>query len=136
VLVKVDRASMKNALEVRVPFLDHTVVEWANAMPTDLKIRRGHRKYVLKQMLKGLLPAEVLQRSKQGFGIPIKHWFREDLADFSRDMLLSPASRSTQFLEKRAVERLLDGHRRGTRDLSRRLWAVLWLEQWCRCFGI
>ncbi|MCH7885882.1 MAG: asparagine synthase (glutamine-hydrolyzing) [Planctomycetes bacterium] len=136
ILVKVDRTSMMHALEVRVPFLDHRVVEWTNAMPTNMKIRGGVRKYVLKRLLADLLPAEILERGKRGFGIPIKHWFRSDLDGFARDMLLSPSSRSQQFFRPDAVRRLLDGHGRGLRDLSRRLWTVLWFEQWCRLSGV
>ena len=136
ILVKVDRTAMKNSLEVRVPFLDHTVVEWVNAMPTDMKLRGNRRKYVLKQVLRDLLPAEVLDRGKRGFGMPIKHWFRGDLDGFARDLLLSPSNRSQRFFRPDAVRRLLDGHQRGLRDLSRRVWAVLWFEQWCRTFGI
>ena len=127
---------MMHALEVRVPFLDHRVVEWTNAMPTDMKIRGGVRKYALKRLLSDLLPADIMTRGKRGFGIPIKHWFRSDLDGFARDMLLSPNSRSQQFFRADAVRRLLDGHGRGLRDLSRRLWTVLWFEQWCRLSGV
>lgn len=136
ILVKVDRASMKNSLEVRVPFLDHTVVEWVNAMPTELKIRGRQRKRILKRMLAGDIPKEILERGKRGFGIPIRHWFRGNLDDFARDLLLSPQARSRQFFRPESVEQLLTGHRRGLRDLSRRLWAALWFEQWCRVFRV
>ncbi len=135
VLVKVDRTSMKHALEVRVPFLDHTVVEWVSAMPVDMKIRRGAQKYVLKRMLEDLLPPVILGRPKRGFGIPLQRWFRDDLNSFARDLLLSPQSRGRAILRPEAVQRLLDAHRRGGRDFGARLWALLWLEQWLRCHG-
>ncbi len=136
VLVKVDRTSMKSALEVRVPFLDHTVVEWVNAMPTDMKLRGGCSKYILKRMLHDLLPADILQRPKRGFGIPIRNWLRGDLVSFAHDLLLSPNSRCARLFDRAELSRLVERHQRGPRDLSRRLWALLWLEQWCRCFGM
>jgi asparagine synthase (glutamine-hydrolysing) len=127
---------MKHALEVRVPFLDHTVMEWVNAMPTSMKLRGGVQKYVLKKMLADLLPAEILQRSKKGFGIPMNHWFRGDLDGFARDLLLGPDNRSRRFFRLERISALLEGHRRNRRDLSTRLWALLWFEQWCRSLNV
>jgi len=136
VLVKVDRAAMKNALEVRVPFLDHRVVELVNSMPSELKLNGNTSKYVLRRMLKDLVPPQVLSGPKRGFGIPIRDWFRGQLEPFARDLLLSASTRSSRFLRRSAVQGLLDSHQRGGRDLSDRIWALLVLEEWCRRFSI
>jgi asparagine synthase (glutamine-hydrolysing) len=132
VLVKVDRAALKSALEVRVPFLDHRIVELVNAMPLSMKLREGTTKYVLRRTLADLVPPEILHGPKQGFGIPIRHWFRGELQGFAREMLLSPQSRSGRFLQREAVASLLEAHQRGGRDLSDRIWSLLVLEEWCR----
>ncbi len=134
ILVKVDRTAMKNALEVRVPFLDHRLVDFMNTLPSDLKIKGRTRKYILRKLLANLIPQEVLTGPKRGFGLPIKHWFRSELKSFAHDLLLSPTSRSGQFLQSSAIRRLLENHDRGGRDFSRRIWVLLVLEQWCRCF--
>lgn len=134
ILVKADRMSMQNSLEIRPPFLDHRIVEFGNNLPSTLKVRGTTGKYILKRALSAYLPPETLNRRKMGFGIPIKHWFREGLEGPAEDMLLGPLSRSTQFLNRRAVSDLLRAHQRGMRDLSRRIWSLVVLEQWCRSY--
>ena len=134
ILVKVDRMSMHNSLEIRPPFLDHVVVEFGNRCPPRLKLRGRTGKYILKQAIREYLPPEILQRPKMGFGIPIKHWFRDGLEGLAEDMLLSASARSASFLRRGAVSRLLQSHRYGLRDLSRRIWSLVMLEQWCRCY--
>ncbi|HOB74533.1 MAG TPA: asparagine synthase (glutamine-hydrolyzing) [Phycisphaerae bacterium] len=134
ILVKVDRMSMKNSLELRVPFLDHTVVEFANRAPGRYKLRHGTGKYLLKKMLADYLPEDLLHRPKQGFGIPIRNWFRGTLNGFVREMLTGRDVRLAAWLEPAAVERVLKDHERGGRDLSERVWTLLMLELWCRTF--
>ena len=136
ILVKVDRMSMQNSLEVRVPFLDHTVVEFVNRAAARWKLRRGISKYLLKRMLRPLVPPGLLSRRKMGFGIPIKHWFRGHLDTFARDVLLGPDARNAQWLQPSAVERVLRDHQRGGRDFSRRIWTLLIFELWCRRMGL
>src|SRR5206468_3589720 len=115
ILVKADRMSMQNSLEIRPPFLDHRIVELGNRCPPDLKVRRGVGKYILKQSVGEYLPPETLQRRKMGFGIPTKYWFRDGLNGFAEDMLLSPSARSLAFLNRRVVSDLLQAQRRGMR---------------------
>jgi asparagine synthase (glutamine-hydrolysing) len=134
ILVKADRMSMQNSLEIRPPFLDHRIVELGNRCPPDLKVRRGVGKYILKRSVGEYLPPETLHRRKMGFGIPIKYWFRDGLNEFAEDMLLSPSARSLSFLNRRVVSDLLQAQRRGMRDLSRRIWSLVMLEQWCRSY--
>ncbi len=136
ILVKVDRMAMKNSLEVRVPLLDHTLVEFLNHYAADWKLRNGATKYPLRKLLEPHLPPRILERRKMGFGIPIKHWFRGSLDGFFRDALLGADTRSTQWLDADAIKRVLEDHQRGGRDLSRKAWVLLMLELWCRRFGI
>jgi asparagine synthase (glutamine-hydrolysing) len=135
VLVKVDRAAMLHGLEVRVPFLDHRVVELVNSMPARLKLNGRVSKLVLRRLFENTLPAEVLSAPKRGFGVPLKHWLRGGLDAHARERLLSADSASRRFLVPEAVENLLAAHRRGGRDLSDRVWALLVLEEWCRRFA-
>jgi asparagine synthase (glutamine-hydrolysing) len=125
---------MQNSLEIRPPFLDHRIVELGNRCPPSLKLRRGTGKYILKRAVSEYLPPETLHRPKMGFGIPIKHWFREGLEGLAEDMLLGPTARSASFLERRSVSNLLRAHQLGMRDLSRKIWSLVVLEQWCRSY--
>ena len=88
--------SMQNSLEVRVPFLDHTVVEFVNRAAARWKLRRGISKYVLKRILRPLVPLQLISRRKMGFGSPIKHWFRGSLDTFARDVLLLARTHATR----------------------------------------
>jgi asparagine synthase (glutamine-hydrolysing) len=134
ILTKVDRVSMAHSLEVRVPLLDHRLVEAAAAMPSSLNLRDGNRKWILKRATADLLPAEILERPKRGFTVPIRTWLRGDLGKYARDVLLGDRSRRRELLRTAAVERLLDLHTRGQRDFSSRIWSLLFLEHWCQAY--
>jgi asparagine synthase (glutamine-hydrolysing) len=136
ILVKVDRMSMMSSLEVRAPLLDYRVVERVNAAPADFKLRAGEGKYVLKRLLEPLLPGEVLHRRKMGFGIPLRHWFRGRHESTLRERLLAPDARLTRWLEPEAIRAVVEDALAGGRDLSRRAWTLLVLEEWCRRFGL
>ena len=136
ILVKVDRMSMQNSLEVRAPLLDYRVVEFANSIPSTLKLPAGQLKGLLKKMLAPYLPEAVLRRRKMGFGIPIKHWFRGARRRYAHELLLGSDARSRCLLDPGAVERLLRDHERGGRDLSPKVWALVTLEHWCRVAGV
>src|SRR6185295_5403572 len=107
-LVKVDIATMANSLEARSPFLDHHVIEFAASLPEKYKLRGLTTKYLLKQMLRKLLPAENLDRRKMGFGVPIGHWFRGKLQPFLRETLLAEASLRRGLFRPEAVKRLVE----------------------------
>ncbi len=136
ILVKADRMSMQNSLELRPPFLDHEVAEIANRMPSSLKVRDGVGKAVLRDIARDLIPPEVLRRKKTGFGIPIKHWFRGDYEATARETLLASSSRLSRFVDQRLVERMIVDHQKGMRDLSRRIWSLLILEQWLKSYDM
>jgi asparagine synthase (glutamine-hydrolysing) len=129
-LVKADRMSMAHSLELRVPFLDHTLVEFAARLPSALKIRNGVTKYVLKKWSEPLLPREIVYRSKKGFPVPTKSWFRGDLAGFAREALLATDSVSRTFFSAAALENLLAMHQR--EDRSEQIYSLLVFDAWNR----
>lgn len=133
-LVKVDIATMANSLEARSPFLDHHVIEFAASLPEKYKLRGLTTKYLLKKMLKQLLPAENLTRRKMGFGVPIGHWFRGELQPFLRETILSESALKRGLFKAEAVKRLVELHTRGERDYSHQLWTLLMLELWFKRF--
>lgn len=130
VLVKVDRASMMHALEVRAPFLDTHVVDLANHMPASFKFKGLERKYILKKLMEGKLPRDIIYRKKKGFGIPIGAWMRAELAPLMTD-LLSPASLTrTGLFNAEYVERLVREHLDGRRDNRKQLWTLMVFMMW------
>lgn len=131
-MTKVDIASMAHSLECRAPFLDHHVVELAAAMPLRLKLRGGRGKRILLETFGGLLPKRVQRRRKMGFGVPLDHWFRHELKDFTREVLLDPATLGRGYFRPEAVTRLVDDHQAGVFDHSYRLWSLLFFELWHR----
>lgn len=132
ILVKVDRNSMWHSLEVRVPLLDHRIVEFANLMPIAMKYKNGILKYPLKKLLEGKVSPEIISRKKSGFAMPIKHWLKGEFNAFSRELLLSSDSKIHDYLDRGTVKALVDASQTSHRDLSRRVWSLLWLEQWLR----
>lgn len=133
-MVKVDVASMAHGLEVRSPFLDHHFVEFAATIPSQLKQDAGSGKRILKRALSGIVPEEVLQRPKQGFGVPLRRWFGRELLDLLRGTLLDDRAARRGLVNQRYVARLVDELSAGGHDWSARLWALLWLELWFREF--
>ena len=131
-LTKVDVASMANSLEVRSPFLDRELVEFAVALPSALKLHGSERKYLLKKALEDRVPAENMYRRKQGFAAPIGAWFRGDLRAFTEDTLLSAAARSRGYFRPERLERLVREHTTGKGDHQHKVWALLMLELWHR----
>ncbi|HET7694276.1 MAG TPA: asparagine synthase (glutamine-hydrolyzing) [Vicinamibacterales bacterium] len=132
VLTKVDRMSMAHSIESRVPLLDNLVIDFAATLPSRFKIRSGRRKHVLKEALKPLLPTGILDRRKQGFGIPLGTWFRGGLTDLFSDVLESPRARQRGYFEPAFVSRLLREHLSGQRDHTLRLWQLTVFELWHR----
>ncbi len=134
ILTKVDLTSMAVSLESRVPLLDHKLMEFVATIPSSLKLRNGTGKYLLKRAMATSLPVEILTRRKMGFGVPLGAWFRGELRDMTRDVLLSPAARQRGLFRIAEVEALLRTHDAGRRDCSARLWALvcfeLWMRQW------
>lgn len=133
-LVKMDIASMANALEARSPFLDHKVLEFAARLPCRHKIRGRTLKYLLKRLGARLLPAEILSRRKMGFGVPVAEWMRGQLRPLLEDVLLSPRALGRGYFHPEAVRNLTQVHLSGRQDYSFQLWAMLCLGMWHREF--
>lgn len=131
ILVKVDRMSMATSLETRAPFLDADVMELAFSMPGDLKIRNGERKWILKQAVRGVLPARILGRRKEGFSIPMKNWLRRELAPLMRSLLAPERVQARGLFEPDAVTRLIDEHVAGRENHAHTLFPLMVLERWC-----
>jgi asparagine synthase (glutamine-hydrolysing) len=132
VLTKVDRMSMAHSIESRVPLLDNNVIDFAATLPSRFKIRDGRRKHVFKETLRPLLPPGILDRRKQGFGIPLGVWFRGGLTDLFNEVLDSPRARQRGYFERSFVSRLLREHLARQRDHTLRLWQLLVFELWHR----
>ena len=131
ILTKVDRASMMNSLEARVPLLDHKFAELSFTIPSKYKLQGDLKKYILKESFKGILPLEILNHKKQGFSVPLSVWFKSDLKEYSYDTLLS-SNQLFKLLDKKYVEGILDNHQKGIRDYSSKIWSLLFLDEWLK----
>lgn len=134
ILTKVDRASMAHSLEVRVPILDHQVIEHAATIPSAYKLKNGEGKHILKKALHGIVPDEILYRPKMGFSIPLANWLRGDLKPLFEAQVFAKNSFLDEIFELDAIRTWWAQHQRQTRDLSYFLWALLVLEYWGRRF--
>lgn len=135
-LHKVDMASMAHSLECRAPFLDHRVVEFAIGLPYRHKRRRPDgAKAVLKRAFPDLIPKPIRTRRKMGFGVPLDRWFRGELRDELRSVLLDDRALGRGIFRPDAVRRMIDEHASGTHDHAYRLWSLLMLELWFREYG-
>src|SRR5215471_3406987 len=132
ILTKVDRASMASSLEVRVPLLDHTLVEWAAGLPSHLKLHGREGKRVFKSALEPHVASEILYRPKQGFAVPLAEWFRGPLSQRLRDTLLGPVLRESGLFDTDTISTLLDQHQSGERDHSAALWTLSMMESFLR----
>jgi asparagine synthase (glutamine-hydrolysing) len=133
ILTKVDRMSMATSLEVRVPLLDHELVEWVASLPIEWKFHGSARKYLLKRLAERLsVPSVLLHRPKQGFQLPLEAWMRGALKEKLLDVLTEPRTLQRGYFRPMAVRTLVDEHVRGRRNRSGVLWKMLILEWWHR----
>ncbi|MBC7573763.1 MAG: amidotransferase 1, exosortase A system-associated [Herminiimonas sp.] len=132
ILTKVDRASMAHALEVRVPLLDHKLVEWISGLPPDMKLHGTEGKYVFKKSLESYLPDDILYRNKMGFAVPLAGWFRGPLKQRVRDALLGPALAETGIFNAAFLAEMVEQHQSGRRDYSAPIWTLLMFEAFLR----
>jgi asparagine synthase (glutamine-hydrolysing) len=130
ILTKVDRASMAQGLEVRVPFLDHRVVEFAAALPVHLRVRAGKQKYILKRAFEGILPRSVLDRPKQGFIVPEAPWLQKRALGLKLEHLSAPGSHVSRFILPDKIPFLLRKFQEFNPYPGRLLWALVILEAW------
>lgn len=125
-----DRMSMAASVEMRPPFLDTEVVDYAFSLPARMKVRSGTGKWVVRQFGRQLLPPDVIDQPKAGFRVPLDAWFRGDLRSMARDRLTSRDSLAAELFDRRMVQRLLDDHESGRRNEEGRIWTLLSLEIW------
>jgi asparagine synthase (glutamine-hydrolysing) len=128
ILVKVDRASMANSLEVRAPLLDHKLMELVAMMPSFMKLSGSTGKYILKKAMRGRLPDKVLYRPKMGFGVPIASWLRDDLKEMAESVLFP--SQDDGLLNTATIRRIWSEHQSGLRNRSTELWTLLMFRLW------
>lgn len=130
ILTKVDRASMAVGLELRVPFLDHRVVEFAWRLPVHMKIRNGRGKWLVRQLLASHVPLKLTERPKAGFAVPIHRWLRTELRDWAENLLSESRLRRDGLLDPAPIRAAWAAHLSGRRDEQHRLWAALMFQAW------
>ena len=128
ILVKADKMTMANSLELRVPFLDPEVFRVASRLPRSEKVAEGTTKLALRRALDGIVPPHVLHRRKLGFPVPIRHWLRDEMYDWARGIVRD--SQADHVVDLAAVTRMLEAHRAGPIDHSRRIWTLLVFLLW------
>ncbi|MFD1040171.1 asparagine synthase (glutamine-hydrolyzing) [Virgibacillus byunsanensis] len=128
ILLKADKMTMANSLELRVPFLDKEVFQVANEIPVDLKIANGTTKSILREASRGIIPDHVLDRKKLGFPVPIRHWLKDELNGWAKQLIHE--SQTDHLLHKSYILNLLDAHCQGRGDYSRKIWTVLMFMLW------
>jgi asparagine synthase (glutamine-hydrolysing) len=134
ILIKADRMSMAASIELRVPFLDYRLAEYAARIPAATKLRGGRTKHVVKRVAERLLPREIIDRPKMGFPTPLAHMFRTELAEYVADTLLDGHARGRGYFDPSVVERSVRAHRTGAADEHQLLWRLVVLEEWHRQF--
>jgi asparagine synthase (glutamine-hydrolysing) len=133
---KVDRASMAHALEVREPLMDHSLVEWMATLPSNVKVRGGVGKWLLKKSMEPHLPYDLMHRPKMGFAVPLTRWFRGPLLGRVRSSLVGGALASCGLFEPRYLQHVVDAHASGRRDYSGPLWSLLMFDAFMRQAGL
>jgi len=131
-LAKLDRASMAVALEARVPFLDHRVIEFSLSLPPNLKLRKGERKWILREVLARYVPRDWFARPKMGFSVPIGAWLRGDLREWAESLLGSRTLEQHGYFETGTIRRYWEDHLQGKGNYQHALWSILMFEQWMR----
>lgn len=129
-LIKADRMSMAASLELRVPFLDYRLVEFAATIPSKHKIKKGEGKYPLKKMMEGILPNDIIYRKKMGFPTPLKLMFQNELREYAETLLLSQTTKLHQFFKIERIEQLITEHNNNKFDHHKTLWQLVVLEEW------
>jgi asparagine synthase (glutamine-hydrolysing) len=136
ILTKVDRMSMAHSLEVRAPLLDHKLVEFAAAVPSEFHLKGLRKKYLLKRAMAHRLPAAILKRKKGGFNVPVPSWLRHELRDYVRDVLSPKRLREQGLFDARYVQQLVDDHTAMKVDYSRNIWGLLIFTLWHETYGM
>ncbi len=130
-MTKTDIASMAHSLEARAPMLDHKFLEFVASIPPELKLKNGvESKYIFKKAVEPYLPHDIIYRKKMGFGVPIEHWFRHELRDMVRDILLSQQATQRGYFRRDYIEGILNRHQNQGESWQYLIWNLLMLELW------
>lgn len=127
-LVKEDRATMAHSLEGRVPFLDHRIVDFANSLPVNYKLKNGTSKYILKKTFENYIPQSILKRKKRGFGVPLKHYFRKELKEYGESIIFD--FNDFEYYDKKALREIWKLHQTGKADYSSLFWNIIIFNKW------
>ena len=130
VLTKVDRASMLNSLEARVPILDHKLAELSFTIPSNLKMKGNNKKYILKKAFEKYLPPNIINHPKQGFSVPMQTWFKGSLKAYVTDRLNSQNNLLGQYLNMEYVTQIVKDHQNGMRDMKDKIWSLIFMDAW------
>ena len=130
ILVKADRMSMANSLEVRAPILDYKLIEFAATLPSSLKYNKGEKKYILKEAFKDYLPDDILYRKKMGFSVPLSDWLRGEIKPLAEKKLFTSTGGLADYFKINEIKKLWDQHQSGKRDYSTPLWSMLMFQMW------
>jgi asparagine synthase (glutamine-hydrolysing) len=133
-LLKADKMTMANGLELRVPFLDHKLVEFAATLPADLKLKGRTGKYLLREAMKNVLPKRIIHRPKRGFPVPTGSWLRKELKDFVHDTLLANDAACRGYMNSSVIEKIVREHEQGTENRRQEIWTLLIFEIWHKLF--
>jgi asparagine synthase (glutamine-hydrolysing) len=131
-----DRMTMAASIEARMPFMDHELASYVSGLPDEWRVRGRQTKRILREAMKRLLPAKILDRPKVGFRVPINEWFRTDLSDYLRSHLSGPQSVTRSYYRPAILQRYLDEHQAGRQNHEKLLWTMLNLEIWHREYGV
>ena len=132
ILFKVDRAGMYNGLEVRAPFLDYRLADFLNSLPLNYKLRGWQTKYLLKELMKDKLSREIVYRKKKGFGVPLTAWLRNELKDYTQEILSESEIKKYDLINYSFVEKLIAEHLGRKRDNRKILWNLIIFQNWCK----
>jgi len=130
ILTKVDRVSMVNSLEVRVPLLDHKLAELSFRMPPRFKYNNGEMKYIFKKTMRRHLPESVLSHKKQGFSVPLRLWFKDSLKGYVHDRLLGTDSKLADYVDMAYVRKIVIDNEQGMRSTYQKVWSLIVLDAW------
>ena len=129
-LMRVDKITMSTSVEGRAPYLDHKLVEFAMSIPSELKIKNGQTKYILKKAVEGIIPNNIIYRKKQGFGTPVREWFSGELGKYITNAILNSNIKERQLFDYDYLRNMLEKQTSGEVDNSARLWIIFNLSKW------
>ena len=133
-LMKADKMTMAASQELRVPFLDHFLVEFSFSLPTGKKLHNNVTKYILREIARGMIPQAIIDRPKKGFPIPINKWFKEHFGHTARNVLLDRTSACNEYFDGSYIASLIDSHISGRGDFSEHIWNLIVFEYWHNLF--